>query len=229
MVAETQQGDYRIFRDPIQREITKRRLVDLAHAAHGKDAVLFLDNSARFLSNFFPTLWQTHYGNEPKPRILNIKIGNETGVALSDHSAYQWKEPATIENLIPKLDSVERLREIYGQGNVDRLQRALKSDRPEDRLVVDDLSHSGRTLRIVKHLMWLLDPVNTYRYFTLIENNSLEAFYRPKKGFVTPWKLRKKPTDESDPKSFFVSSHTDERLSRQRRLRQELEMLAASK
>lgn len=226
MSTDAVQNDYRVLREPVQREILKDRAVDFIYQAGTMDTIVFLDKSARPLSQFLYDLWPKFYSNRPLPRVLNIDIGNEKGVVLSDHAFTTWKRHALIENLVPELDSEAKIREIYGSVNIDRLQSLLKSNTPEHRLIVDDLSQSGRTLIITKLLMMVLDPVNTYKYFTFIEKNDLEFFYKPRKGWITPWKQKESAGDIQDPKSFLVSDATDKQLNKLGQLRKELQMLA---
>jgi hypothetical protein len=154
---EAPQQAYDILSNPIQREIIKRRTLDLVNAAENKDMVIFLDKSARPLSHLFRHVYPTVFPDKRLPKIRYVNMGTEKGMNLR-------------LDQIPEITSVENLKTIFGNENIEELQKTLESGEiPEKRLVIDDVEVSGDTRKRAEHIFKIINN-SEYNFFFFLDS-----------------------------------------------------------
>jgi len=175
--------EYEIIKDILQREVIKRRTVDLVRAAHGKSMVIFLDKTARPIASLFIPVYRHLYPSEPRPEVRFVNIGTEKRWTFTDFfGTDDWLE---WRNLI---NSVEVLRQVFGSDSVDYLIKVINPNLLGPRLVVDETTASGRTKEIAIRTLSSADPSNHYEFFSFIESDGDKRLFRGYSGWAhVPW------------------------------------------
>ncbi len=226
--------EYRIITNVLQREVIKRRAVDLVHEANGFDTLIFIDKSARPISYLFRNLWSADQPNKPMPKILFLNIGVEKQKVLQGHSALIWERASdwepfapSIDDLIPRLTSIEVFEEVYGKENISQLLQVLKPKEKGKRLIVDELEYTGRTHRFIERLLEAINGNNEYDYFNFLETEQdKEPFKRNIKDIIIPWRHGGLFVQDNNRSAFLSSPQKKNQVRRRaREIRAELKML----
>lgn len=177
---------YKILSNPNQREVIKRRAIDLAHSARSAQTVIFLDRSARPLAHLMRQVFPIVYPDAELPKIKFLNIGSEKKEPKEIESAIS--HIAANDDLSP-LKTLDDLKTIYGAENIDDLQKVLKSsDKPENRLVVDEVVFSKGTKTLTERILGIADPANTYSFFPFLDSPEDERPFRTGVGHTSvPW------------------------------------------
>lgn len=180
---------YQCIVDPTQREVLMRRGLDLVRYAHDKDIdmMIFLDKTARPLHQFMITLWPEIFPGQKHPAVKFVNLGTEkTELLRKFHYEILHVTPKVYSPSLNLHDQKE-LPAIYGLESINRLKAVLHSPTPQRRLVVDEISVSGRTIDLANTIFTLIDPKHSYKYFIFIDSfcrlpfggNSWQAAFVP--------------------------------------------------
>lgn len=214
-MSEDQQGlqipeGYWVLGNPEQRRVLKRRGVDMVRQAEDAGMVIFLDKTARPLGDLFRAVFPIVYPDRKLPKIRFTNIGGEKsgpiyGKAWHEHALEReanpdapLKPPPKFEDSILSIETKVDLEELYGDYNIEQLVKVLgQTKSPEKRLIVDEVDYLGHTKVLAEKILGIIDPINTYSSFTLLESDEdkekfkytgRDAFKR--KGLVrasVPW------------------------------------------
>ena len=155
---ELSNKDYEILKNPRQREVLKRRAVDLVNLSRRKNcSLLFLDRGARPLAYLFSKTFLKLYPQEKKPKIGFLNIGSEK----TNHV-----------NKIKKKNPGKELsfNDIFETERIEELRQYLQKSTTKERLIVDDLIDSGDTKNLALDLLRSVDPDNNYEFYTFIKS-----------------------------------------------------------
>ena len=187
------QVEYTFFQSHDQRSTLIRRTDDLISMVPDVSVLIFLDKSARPLSSLLRARMKANQSTGMPPvRFLNI--GSEKLEVLFNYAKQiglnvPLNDP---DRLVALIRDIETLREIYGDENVEMLQRILHhdGDRNKKRLVVEDTTDSGSTLKLTKRLFEIVDPSNSYEYFIFLESDSDKLPFRISRNSAAffPWR-----------------------------------------
>ena len=209
------QVEYTFFQSHDQRDTLIRRTDDLIQLVPDASMLIFLDKSARPLSSLLRARMKVNQSTDVPP-IKFLNIGSEKLDVLFD---YARKRGLNIplndpDRLVALIQDIETLREIYGNENVEMLQRILHldGDRNKKRLVVEDTIDSGSTLKLTKRLFEIVDPSHSYEYFIFLESDSDKSPFRSSQDRPAffPWRRRiglHNVKDPVDTRSFVTNAN----------------------
>lgn len=179
---------YELLNSRSQREVVKRRALDLAVASHGKSMVIFLDKTARPLHQLLRECYPIIYPKEPLPKIKFVNIGTEKGWSIRNHLRKVLGERYS-GDLVDNLGEIKDrndLSRIFNHTNVDYLVKLFKSSKAgEQRLIVDDLTDSGTTKAIAIRILSCVDPQSRYDFFEFLKSDKDREPFR--KGAIAPF------------------------------------------
>lgn len=199
--------DYAILTNPEQREVIKRRGIDMINDSIEADMVIFLDKSARPLSYLYRKLFPVIKPDKPMPKIKFLNIGSEKVTHLQSYAPDEpprktetgsrlgvWTAPQ-VNPVLDDIHTIEDLNYFFGEENVDQLIRVLEvEDKPKKRLIIDDVEVSGETKAVAEKIIAAADRKNgSYAFFTFLKTpEDKEAFKVPDSMGVTnsaalPW------------------------------------------
>lgn len=194
-VEVTPLGTYEILSNPQQRDVIKRRGIDMVNYSVEADMVIFLDISARPLAHLYRKLFPIIQPDIPMPKIKFLNIGSEKVMYLQSYSTEDelggktkdgkkvggWTPPK-LEPVLSYINTRDDLDYFFGQENVDQLTKVLEVDgKPKKRLIVDEVEFSGRTRAVAEKIVTATDRQNGYHaFFTFLETpEDREAFKVP--------------------------------------------------
>jgi len=214
---------YTVLKDPEQREVIKRRAIDLANTAAGKQTVVFLDNTARPLAYLLNIVYPIVHPDKKLPDFKFLNIGSE-------------------KTDFPPFESLDELKHSFGSENVDTLQKILHSDASEERLIVDEVSMTGKTKALTDKILRIADPKNKYSFFMFLESYKdqtpfMEIIRQPNASLATitfggahmPWSGSSTLNSDEADDSLFTLSGTPNRRGHDtiKILHNEFKLLAA--
>lgn len=179
---KTSEG-YEILNNPQQREVLKRRGIDMVNDSVEADMVIFLDKSARPLAHLYRKLFHIIQPDKSMPKVKFLNIGGEKVVHLQSYSPEEpedkvkdgnkpcvWTEPQ-LDPVLLDINTIDDLNYFFGQENVDQLIKILEVDnKPKKRLIVDEVEVSGRTRAVAEKIIAAADRKNGYyAFFTFLE------------------------------------------------------------
>ena len=181
--------DYQILRNHLQREVIKSTAITMTEQASYADTLVFLDKTARPLSELVRDLWPAINGTRKLVPIRFLNLGSEKVSILrnfaqeSSHLAPQ----EAIDSYIGLIKDKHSLEEVYGKENAKELFDMLKSCKGKNRLVIDEATDSGNTQKVAAARFCSADPENKYPFLTLhdpdLDRQPFMASYSP----MTPW------------------------------------------
>lgn len=234
---------YRILTNPEQRKILKERVIELAKQAKDVGMILFMDKSARPIAHLFKRVFPIFNPDTQPPDIKFLNIGIEKFSPIVKWGEGQKiKPPIVIEQVLTQ----DSITQIYGKKNIEYLEKLLKGNgskikSEQKRIIVDDLLHSGRSLRIALKMASLLGKEHNYKGFSFLETDQEKEPFIGKGGLpFMPWKgitgVEDPVQEERDPfsqfghedKRSFVSAgiKNQELLQKNTVLRRDLDLLA---
>lgn len=166
--------EYKFLTKESQRETIKRRALDLVREAHGKDMVVFLDKSARPLSQMLITLYPYVYPGEVRPAVRFVNVGSEKSWPIICHLKRKLGHnySGRLRENLGALKSQSEFIELFGQENTDYLRKLLQTEQAGgQRLVVDDLIDSGTTRAVALAILSVADRWNHYHFFPFLESD----------------------------------------------------------
>lgn len=165
---------YEFLKSKTQKEVIKRRALDLATAAHGKSMIVFLDKTARPLYQLLRSSFSLVYPGEVLPRIRFVNIGSEKNNKIRSyiHEVQRGKYFGKLTDNLVEIKDKDDFVKIFGQENIDYLVDVFKPSKAgERRLIVDDLIDSGATRAISMMILSIIDPQSLYYYFPFLESD----------------------------------------------------------
>lgn len=216
--------EYEVITNPEQREIIKRRAIEMVEAAKDCEMVIFLDKTARPLSTLFRDLWPVIYPEKPMPALRFVNIGREKRRALED---FAERLPHLETDLLKLFNSKGDLEEIYGTENIAELEKVISSQRSGKRLIVDEIEGSGLTAMLAKKILQMIDPNSHYSSFALLESDKdIKSFTLGEDPPVVPWDNYYSLVSEPLPRSFVTVPGDEYFRETGLQARTELKMLA---
>jgi hypothetical protein len=237
----TPETNYSILTNPEQRKILKEKVKQLAIQAKDANMVIFLDKSTRPIAHFFEKIYPTLNPDTQLPEIRFINLGTEKLFPLVKWGQQHGVQPPMVAE---KLLTPDSIGEIFGVENIDSLRKLLTTDKPSEpeskRIIVDDVMHTGRSMRIALKLASLLDNKNNYQGFFVLETDQEKAPFMRKELPFMPWGgitgVEDPVQQERDPfsqfgfenKRSFISARprNQESIQKNRDLRKDLDFLA---
>lgn len=228
-------SEEQLIKEP-QREVIKRRVKDMVDSAKDHDTILFLDKSARPLSTAFLTEWRIQHPDEEPPNIRFLNIGIEKIPVIVKWAEKHIPKKDGEKYIIESIISEETLSDVFGSENVNTLKHVIAD--AKDLMIVDDLSHSGRSMRLAEAVVKSIKPnVEIDPFFLLNTDDDKKTFTEKTLPFL-PWKgatgVEDPSQDEPDPysqfgnenkKGFLVKPLSPEKVElrkKSRNIRQEL-------
>lgn len=217
-------NEYKVITNPEQREIIKRRAIEMVEAANGCETVIFLDKTARPLSTLFCDLWSTIYPEKSMPVVRFANIGREKRQVLED---FNQRRDLFKHDLLKLFNSKSDLERIYGEGNIAELEAIIASGKAGKRLIVDEIEGSGLTMMIAKKILQTIDPQGGYSSFIFLESDKdIESFTLGEDPPIVPWDTYYALVSEPLPRSFVAVSGEEYFRETGLQARTELRMLA---
>lgn len=206
--------------------------------------LFFLDKSARPLSTAFLEEWKQQFGDTPHPQVRFLNIGTEKLPVIVRWAKQNLPDPGeggkySIEEAV----TAESLTAVFGEENVETIQTVLGN--AGSILIVDDLSHSGRSMRLAEAVIHAAKTGVKTTPFFILESPEDKAEFTEKNLPFLPWRGATGVEDplqsERDPYSQFgnenkkafivkpLSQEKTELRSKSRKFRQELRQLMQGK
>lgn len=228
---ELPQGpNYQILYNHQQREVIRRRTVDMviaAEDAEDMDMIIFLDKATRPIAQLFVTAWPALFPEESMPEVRHVNIGGEKVSILrkyvgdEDHSS----PSIPIQDLLFQIRDEEDLKKIYGGEAVEELLELIGTGQFHNRLIVDVCTVTGETLLLTKSIFKAIDPTSDDSLLVLINDPLDRARFSGISNFpLIPWRPHLPSLFESPNEESFVinsSAQAEDSL-----LMREFEMLA---
>jgi len=186
-----------------QREVIKKRMIELVKTGKEYERIIFLDKSARPLSCLFIKLFKKLYPDLPLPQINFLNIGQEkTNRFYMD----AFKKPLIHPNeIFSQLTTVEDLKKMFGIINIDVLIYFYKKGKSGKTLVVDTIEETGDTKTLTEKILKIIDPANPHDFFVLLSSEKDRIPFLSSNGDIKlPWKRISIIDDNPEnPNSFF--------------------------
>jgi hypothetical protein len=195
------------FFNPEQAAVIRRRIKELVEKAKNYDTVIFLDKAARPLVSAFTQEWKNSNKDLELPHRKFLNLGTEKLRVM-----YHWGldnlpplkagEKYVIEEMITR----ENIADIFGAENIETVNKILGD--AQNVLIVDDLSHSGRSIRIAKSILSAVRPEMTIDAFLLLDDDKDKKPFLNKNNLpFLPWRsftgVQDPTQEEKDPFSQF--------------------------
>ncbi len=175
--------EYQIIH-PDSAPLLKDRAIAMAAAAHENDAVIFLDKKARPLAHLFGRVFPALY-EDVLPEVRFMNFGSEKKIEIDNVYAYADKDTRSRFTRLRQenpFTSRDELVTVFGTDNIEELEAMIHHpSMGPNRLIVDDLSNSGKTKLLAKHVLSTLDPESTYTtfaFFTQDQRRQRHQYWR---------------------------------------------------
>lgn len=182
-----EQSQYEIITNSEQREVIKRRAIDMVEAAKDCEMVVFLDKKARPLSTLFTNLFPVVNPDQPTPQIRFLNIGEEKRQVLEDYcEKTQGGVPADYpDGLLDLVRDRQDLAQIFGEQNVNDLALAIGEESVGKVLVVDELKGFGFTHSFADRVIQTINKTLGTENFVFFDSEKDKAVFSQNWGL--PW------------------------------------------